>query len=68
MSYEQHFWMVWNDTAFAPTVRHPNLDSAEREAARLALKHPGATFYVLRAIKKCSHSTVSWEMLNDLPF
>jgi hypothetical protein len=34
----------------APTVKHPTVEAAQAEAARLARKHPGRTFEILQAI------------------
>jgi hypothetical protein len=46
----QKFWFVWNSTRGGPTKRHPSLDKAATEAARLAALHPGHKLYVLEAI------------------
>lgn len=45
------FWMVWNHDGRAPTYRHASLDSAVREAERLAREHAGETFVVLEAVE-----------------
>lgn len=44
------FFMVWNPNGGPPTYRHGDLDSAEREAKRLAEKAPGQEFYTLCAV------------------
>jgi hypothetical protein len=42
------FWMVWREFGGTPTYKHPNEDSARREAERLARMTPGVRFYILR--------------------
>lgn len=46
------FWLVWNKNGANPKRAHDTYASAAHEAARLAAKHPGATFIVLRGQKK----------------
>lgn len=46
-----NFWMVSGGPT-APRKRHISYDSAHNEAKRLAEKHPGTTFYVVRPITK----------------
>lgn len=42
------FWMVWGDCCGSPTVKHESEFLAQKEARRLAGKHPGKIFYVLK--------------------
>ena len=58
------FWVVWNPDAGAPTVRHPARDLAEREAERLAAKHPRDCFFVLEALSVSYTRTVVTETLS----
>jgi hypothetical protein len=44
------FWMVWRAGGSAPTRCHTSRQIAEDEAGRLAKKHPGARFFVLKAV------------------
>ena len=46
---EQAFWMVYGIGQQEPRYKHPTLESAEREAQRLAKAHPGIRFVVLEA-------------------
>lgn len=43
------FWMVYGEGQGAPTYKHDSKQSAEEEAQRLALRHPGIAFYALKA-------------------
>lgn len=49
MSTTTEFWVVWNPYKGLPQVRHDTQAAAEAEADRLAAKHPGDEFIVLRA-------------------
>lgn len=40
--------MVWRVGGAAPTVKHPSHALADAEARRLAEKHPGKQFFVLK--------------------
>lgn len=42
------FWVVWCPQGSSPTVKHLSRAEATREAERLAAKHPGHEFFVLR--------------------
>jgi hypothetical protein len=46
-----NFWMVAGGPT-APRNPHISYESAHNEAKRLAEKHPGTTFYVVRPITK----------------
>lgn len=47
-------WFVWSKRGWPPRFAHGSLESAEREAQRLANKYPGQKFHVLRAEAKFS--------------
>lgn len=47
---DARFWLVWRHDGASPTVRHPTSAAAYAEANRLALRHPGAEFFVLEAV------------------
>lgn len=51
------FWLVWNASGFAPKFRHPSMDAAQAEAARLAALSPGVDFHVLAVMATISTST-----------
>lgn len=67
---ENEFWMVWNPAGRAPTYKHGNRGSAQREAERLAEANPGQSFYVLHAISRSSRppAVLTVELGDDLPF
>lgn len=46
----QKFWMVFNSSGKSPTKRHPSLEKANEEAARIAEKRQGCKCYVLEAV------------------
>lgn len=43
-----NFWLIWREDGGVPTRKHFSAEAARREAKRLAQKHPGKEFYVLR--------------------
>ncbi len=47
---ETPFWLVWNELGQSPRFKHETAASAEAEAGRLAMLHPGITFTVLAPI------------------
>ena len=47
-----HFFWVWTKAGHIPSRFHKTLPEAEREAIRLALKHPDRKFIVLQALGK----------------
>lgn len=48
-----NFWMVWNESHGMPTYKHNSLETAKREAERLAGLNPGDTFKILQFIAEC---------------
>ncbi len=45
------FWLVWCPTGHRPpSHRHTSVESAQREAGRLAALHTGQEFYVVESI------------------
>jgi len=67
---EMEFWMVWNPVGRAPTYKHGNRGSAQREAERLAEGNPGHSFYVLHAISRSSRppNVMTVELCDGIPF
>ena len=47
----QKFWFVWNPNGNAPRYQHATLESAEKEADRLA-SNTSEEFYVLEAVSR----------------
>jgi hypothetical protein len=43
------FWLVWSEMGGSPTVKHRTEQEAFTEACRLAQKHRGRKFHVLRS-------------------
>ena len=73
----QEFWLVWRAVYRAdgesvfPTKRHLSEQSARAEAERLARKHPGNEFYVLRSVAAVQVVSVQWSAAiaaSDMPF
>lgn len=46
----RRFYVVWNTGRGIPKVKHEDFCGAELEATRLAERHPGEKFYILRAV------------------
>lgn len=44
------FYLVWNPGRALPKKRHATLESAQKEAERLAKKQPNESFYVLQTV------------------
>lgn len=66
----EEFWLVWNERGRTPTVKHDTVDSAEREAARLAREF-GGKFYVLRMVGRVTRNDIDWWWANGeapIPF
>jgi hypothetical protein len=57
----EKFWMVWNENNMIPVVRHLTEGSARDEAERLARKHPGQEFHILKYAGSCRKVDVIWE-------
>jgi hypothetical protein len=56
------FYIIYRDGGEqAPTFKHFSKDDAYKEAERLANKHAGSKFYVLRTIASCIKQDVIWE-------
>lgn len=47
---DEPFWCVWCPDGRSPTVKHSTMESAVKEAKRLALTCPGLQFFVLSAV------------------
>lgn len=64
------FWMVWGENGGAPSHRHVSVESAQREAERLAKVAPGQKFYVLEAKKvSVKMDTLTFELHDEeVPF
>jgi hypothetical protein len=65
------FWMVYADGKTGSTYKHSNLDSAMREAERLAQlpRLKGVKIYVLQVVDCChAPKPVVWESQNQIPF
>jgi hypothetical protein len=45
----KRFWFVWAPSRSIPNHKHSTAELAATEAKRLATKHPGVQFIVLRA-------------------
>lgn len=52
MSFKQRppFFLVWNSNTMHSKFRHKTVESAEKEANRLAEQHPGEKFHVLLSL------------------
>jgi hypothetical protein len=48
----QPFFLVWNPTRGAPTVKQATYGIAENEAKRLARQAPGEEFFVLACVAR----------------
>lgn len=57
------FYVVWNPSRGNPMFRHPNIDSAKKEAERLAQQNSGQEFFVLRAMSRSVKKDVWTENL-----
>lgn len=67
----QTFWVVWQPQSGNPQYRHPTIESATREAERLADQEPHREFYVLEAVTVSQKVSVVTRRLSDgeeLPF
>lgn len=51
MSTPTRFYLVWGIGKPAPTVQHPDKETADKEARRLAEKHPGTIFVVMEPVE-----------------
>jgi hypothetical protein len=56
------FYMIYRDGGQQPpSFIHDTIDGAKSEAQRLAIKHPGSKFYIMKAISSCVKNEISWE-------
>jgi hypothetical protein len=63
------FWMVYTPQGTAPTKQHSSIESATREAERLARANPGKEFYVLVAIEgRCVNDMQRISLGMEIPF
>lgn len=51
MGTPDRFYLVWGINKPAPTVPHPDKETADKEARRLAEKHPGTIFVVMEPVE-----------------
>lgn len=66
---ESKFFLVWCPDGQSPTYRHPSIESASKEAARLARNAPGSKFFVLKVVGgKVAIDPVSDIEIDDIPF
>lgn len=54
------FWLVWHDNGGYPTAKHAHVNSARREAERLARANPGKSFHVLALLGTAVKDDVKW--------
>lgn len=64
------FWIVMADRMqLTAQVRHQSIESAKREAERLATQVPGTRFFVMQVIGAAEVvRPVVWMAADDLPF
>lgn len=64
------FFVVWREDGGTPTYKHPNIQSAEAEAERLARMFPGINFHVLACVGTVKKQDVEWTRMpvDDIPF
>lgn len=64
------FYMVLNQSTGYTKYRHGEIESARKEAERLAIQNPGTIFTVLESVGHAIHEPkCKWvEHENDLPF
>lgn len=65
---EPPFWLVWHEDGGEPRVKHPDPDTAEREATRLAAAHPGQSFVVLAPIARATKLDVRVERFDPAAY
>lgn len=61
------FWMVWNPQGYNPTREHETLESAQREAERLARQCRGQNFVVLESVEVVTVDDVKRTDLRPTP-
>lgn len=57
----QPFYLVWNEKQGVPHEKHADQPEAEKEARRIALKHPGESVHVLKVIATMTADNVRIE-------
>jgi hypothetical protein len=66
------FYLVWCENGGEPRQKHDTLQSAEREAERLAKVHPGMPFCVMLPVARFTERRVTVERFDvldtDVPF
>ena len=65
------FWLVWAEYGGQPTFKHNSLESAMKEAERLALANSGKIFHVMEVVASCKRNDVLWKDYNndsEIPF
>lgn len=58
MNPHNKYWMVHGISV--PNFRHDSLESANREAERLARLHRGQSFTVLESVATCCANDLTW--------
>lgn len=63
-------YYVYNHETGYTACQHVSQESAEKEAERLAIIHPGTEFMVLITLSKCVKTEVVWDRIpvSELPF
>lgn len=55
-------YVIWNPKGSTPSKIHEGIESAEKEAERLAIKNTGYDFYILKVVKKAKIEVkIVWE-------
>lgn len=63
------FWTCWVDgSSGGYGYRHESLESAKKEAERLATIYEGKAVFVMAFIGAAVVNRVRWEIPNDVPF
>ncbi len=54
------FYIVWREDGGTPRMKHSTLESAKKEAERLANLNEGMELHVLKLVGTCVSKSVSW--------
>lgn len=65
---QEKFWMIWRDGSLNTQFRHTSLESARKEAQRIACVSPGSVVYVLEVVGAFALHPMEIEITNDIPF